>query len=233
MTVVVSVVCHDGVVIAADTQITDVNRGMSFPGQKLHPMGEHAAWGGSGALGVIGELKTIFSAEASTICDADDVARALQERCLPVFRHHYENFIAEVPGEKVEGGPSAYVLAAGWRDEGPWIVEINPSGMATHYEDIGFHAIGSGSPMAQQAGVLLSHFDMVDRSVRHGVVGLVRVLDALSVTSPSVGLQIDVATITAEGAHHLSKEEIEAARNDVERWRDGEQKVLDDLFPED
>jgi len=49
MTVVLSVVCHDGVVLGADTQITDTDRGMSYPGQKLHAMGEHAAWGGSGA----------------------------------------------------------------------------------------------------------------------------------------------------------------------------------------
>jgi proteasome beta subunit len=233
MTVVAAVVCRDGVVIGADTQVTDSDRGMSYPGQKLHPMGEHAAWGGSGARSVLGELEKIFATEAEVICSSQDIGRALQERTIPVLKHHYENFIPDVPGEKVEGGPSAYVLAAGWSPDGPWIVEINPSGMASRYEDVGFHAVGSGAPMAQQAGALLSHIDLVERSVRHGVVGIVRVLDALRVTSPSVGLQIDVASITADGAHHLSDDEIEAAREDVQRWRDGELKVLDELFPED
>jgi proteasome beta subunit len=233
MTVVLSVVCEDGVVMGADTQVTDSDRGMSYPGQKLHAMGEHAAWGGSGARSVLGDLETIFGEQAGAICDAPDIGRALQERTLPVLRYHYENFIPDVPGEKMEGGPSAYVLASGWTPEGPWIVEINPSGMASRYEQIGFHAVGSGAPMAQQAGALLSHFDMVDRSVRHGVVGLVRVLDALTVTSPSVGLQIDVCAITADGAHHLSDKEIEKARQDVRRWRELEQKALDDLFPGD
>jgi proteasome beta subunit len=233
MTVVAAVVCRDGVVIGADTQVTDSDRGMSYPGQKLHPMGEHAAWGGSGARSVLGELEKLFTTEAEVICSSTDIGRALQERTLPVLRHHYENFIPEVPGEKVEGGPSAYVLAAGWAEQGPWIVEINPSGMASRYEDVGFHAVGSGAPMAQQAGALLSHIDLVDRSVRHGVVGMVRVLDALRVTSPSVGLQIDVAHITEQGAHHLTDKEIEAARKDVRRWRDGELKALDALFPED
>ena len=87
--------------------------------------------------------------------------------------------------------------------------------------------------MAQQAGALLSHFDMVERSVRHGVVGIVRVLDALTTTSPSVGLKIDVAHITAEGAHHLDGNEIAAARDDLVRWRGLEEKALDDLFPGD
>ena len=233
MTCVLAVVCQDGVVIGADTQITDSDRGMSYPGQKLNRMGDAAAWGGSGARAVLGDLEKVFGEQADAICAADDIGRALQERTLPVLKHHYENFIPDVPGEELKGGPSAYVLAAGWRDEKPWIIEIIPSGMVGRYEDIGFHAIGSGAPMAQQAGALLSHFDMVDRSVRHGVAGIVRVLDALRTTSPSVGLEIDVCAITAEGARHLTDEEITAVREDVERWRALERKALDDLFPGD
>jgi proteasome beta subunit len=88
MTVVVAVVCADGIVIGADSQVTDSDRGMSYPGQKLHDMGTHAAWGGSGARSVLGELEKLFRAEAEVICGADDIGRALQERTLPVLRHH-------------------------------------------------------------------------------------------------------------------------------------------------
>lgn len=231
MTVVLAVVCRDGIVIGADTQITDADRGLSYPGQKLHRMGTHAAWGGSGARAVLSDLEKIFQESAAAICEAEDVGRALQERTLPVLRYHYEHFIPDVPGQSYEGTPSAYVLAAGWHDGKAWLVEVIPSGMVGRYEDIGFHAIGSGSAMAQQAGALLSHMDMKDRSVKHGVVGLVRVLDALTVTNPNVGLQIDVCHITAEGAHHLNDKEIATARKDVERWRALEHKALDRLFP--
>ncbi len=230
MTVVVAAVCRDGVVIGADTQITDSDRGMSYPGQKLHPMGDSAAWGGSGARAVLSDLEKIFEAQAAAICEAPDIGRALQERTLPVLRHHYDNFIPDVPGEDIQGGPSAYVLAAGWVHQQPFIVEITPSGMVGRYEDIGFHAIGSGAPMAQQAGALLSHVDLVERSVRHGVVGIVRVLDALRTTNQSVGLQIDVCAVTDDGARHLTDEEIDAARADVARWRERERAVLDELF---
>lgn len=48
-------------------------------------------------------------------------------------------------------------------------------------------------------------------------MGAVRVIEALSITSPSVGLEIDVARITPEGAHHLTEEEIDAVRKDVRR----------------
>ena len=49
MTVVLAVRCQDGVVVASDSQITDSDRGMSYPAQKLHELGSHGAWGGSGA----------------------------------------------------------------------------------------------------------------------------------------------------------------------------------------
>jgi proteasome beta subunit len=230
MTVVLAVVCSDGVVIGSDSQITESDRGLSFPAQKLHPMGTCAAWGGSGARGVLNDLKPLLEESAAAILEAPDIGDELQERVLPVFRKHYENYIADVPGEGSGGGVSAYLLAAGVSKGQKWIVEINPNGLIGRYEDVGFHAIGSGAPMAQQAGALLSHFRMTERAVEYGVVGVVRVLDALSLTSPSVGGPFSVAAIKEEGAHHLSDEEIGEAQERAKRWRDLEQKALDTLF---
>jgi proteasome beta subunit len=230
MTVVLSIMCADGVVIAADSQITDTDRGMSFPGQKLHHLGNHAAWAGSGARGVLSDVEKALNAAAEKVLASDHVTHALQEVVLPILRHHYENFIEDIPGEDSQGTPSAYLLAAGYSNDEPFIVEINPNGMVSRYEDIGFHAIGSGAPMAQQAGALLAHFRMVDRPVDYGVLGAVRVIAALSVTSPSVGLEIDVARITPEGTHHLDEDEVDAVRKDVKRWVEAEQKLLDGLL---
>jgi 20S proteasome alpha/beta subunit len=53
VTVVLALKCADGVVLGADSQITDSDRGLSYPAQKLHPFGETAAWGGSGARAVL------------------------------------------------------------------------------------------------------------------------------------------------------------------------------------
>lgn len=231
MTVVLGLVCDDGLVMAADTQITERDRGMSYPAQKLHRLGDRAAWGGSGARSVLLDLERIFDAESGAILESDDIGRALQERVMPVMQHHYDSFIENVPGEKVEGTPSTYVLAGGVSLKGdPWIVEINPHAMIGRYEDIGFHAIGSGAPMAQQAGSLLAHFRMTERSVDYGVVAALRVLEALSYTSPSVGGPFNVVRITSDGAHQLEDGEIEEVRRHVERWREFEQSALDRLF---
>jgi proteasome beta subunit len=230
VTVVLAIKCSNGLVVAADTQVTDSDRGMSYPAQKLHPLGDYAAWGGSGARAVLTDLERDFDEAAVAILESTDVARALQERVLPVLRYHYEHYIDDVPGEDGAGGPSAYVLAAGYSGEQPWIVELNPHGMVSRYEDIGFHAIGSGAPMAQQAGALLAHFRMTERPVEYGVAAAVRVLDALSQTSPSVGANFDVARITAEGRKNLDEEEMGEAREDVRRWTELEHRALDELF---
>jgi 20S proteasome alpha/beta subunit len=232
VTVVLALRCTDGVVMASDSQITDAGRGLSYPAQKLHPLGDRAAWGGSGARAVLGEVQAAFDRSAGAILDAEDIGRELQERIVPIQRHHYEHYIEHVPGKDASGGPAAYVLAAGY-DDGPWIVEVDPHGMVSHHEDIGFHAIGSGAPMAQQAGVLLSHFRMTERSTSYGVLAVVRVLDALAVTSPSVGGPVDVCVLGPDGARALDEGEVDDARTLVERWEQREQEVLDGLLEGD
>ena len=162
MTVVLALRCADGLVMGADTQITESNRGMTYPADKLHLLGEHAAWGGSGARSVLTDVEKIFDADAGAILEATDVGRAMQQRVMPVMQYHYEHFIEQVPGEDVPGTPSTYLLVAGYAGDEPWITEINPHAMLGRYEDIGFHAIGSGAAMAQQAGALLAHFRMTE-----------------------------------------------------------------------
>lgn len=230
MTVVLSIMCEDGVVIAADSQITDSDRGMSYPAQKLHTLGTHAAWGGSGARGVLSDVERALHERSEEVLAADQVSHALQELALPILKRHYEHFIPDIPGETTQGTPSAYILAAGYSEGQPFMVEINPNGMVSRYEDIGFHAVGSGAPMAQQAGALLAHFRMIDRPVDYGVLGAVRVIEALSTTSPSVGLEIDVARITPDGARHLDQDEVDEVRQQVKRWIAKEQELLDGLM---
>jgi hypothetical protein len=83
--------------------------------------------------------------------------------------------------------------------------------------------------MAQQAAALLAHFQMKERDVDHGVLAAVRVLDALRITSPSVGGPVDVYRLTVDGAKPLSEDDIERVRERVRRWAELESEVLDRL----
>ncbi|KUI00802.1 proteasome protein [Mycolicibacterium acapulense] len=230
MTVVLAIRCADGIAMASDSQITDPERGLSYPAQKLHPLGKRAAWGGSGSRAVLYDLEQIFDNEPDAIVEAPDIGHALQGRVLPVLKHHYANFIEDVPAGKPGATPATYVLAAGYANGDPFIVDVDPHGLIGRYEEIGFHAVGSGSPMAQQAHALLAHFEMGERSVDYGLVAALRVLDALDASSPSVGGPMDLCRITPEGARHLDEEAVAEVRDNVHRWTELEQRALDDLF---
>ena len=231
MTVVLALRCADGVVLGSDSQITDSARGLSYPAQKLHPFGDTAAWGGSGSRAVLYDLEHLFDSCAPAVLGSENIGHAVQERVVPVLRRHYDQFVEQVPGEKPSGAtPATYVLVAGYADGQPFIVDIDPHGLIGRYEEVGFHAVGSGAAMAQQAGALLAHFRMTERDVDYGVVAVVRILDTLGITSPSIGGPKDVYRITAEGATSLSDKDIGRVRKQVERWSDLESKALDELF---
>jgi proteasome beta subunit len=230
MTVVLAIKCANGIAMASDSQITDPGRGLSYPAQKLHPMGGHAAWGGSGSRAVLYDVEQILHAEADAVVEARNLGHALQARVVPVLKHHYENFITDVPGQETAGTPATYILAAGYAGAEPFIVDLDPNGLIGHHEETGFQAVGSGAPMAQQAHALLAHFRMTDRDVDYGMVAALRVLDALDASSPSVGGPMDLCRITPEGAEHMSEDQVNVIRAQVDRWIELEQAALEGLF---
>lgn len=230
MTVVLAIKCVNGIVLASDSQITDPARGLTYPAQKLHRLGTHAAWGGSGSRAVLYDVEQTFDSESDAVVEAKNIGHAIQARVLPIYRHHYDTFIDEVPGQDKAGTPATYVLAAGYAGDVPFIIDVDPNGLIGHHEETGFQAIGSGAPLAQQAHALLAHFRMTERDLDYGVVAALRVLDALDASSPSVGGPMDICRLTAEGAHHLDPDEVEDVRDQVNRWIEFEHQALDQLF---
>jgi 20S proteasome alpha/beta subunit len=231
MTVVLALRCANGVVLASDSQITDPGRGLTYPAQKLHPLGARAAWGGSGSRAVLYDVEQVFTDEAEAIVEAKNIGHAIQARVKPILEHHYENFIAEVPGQENAGTPATYILAAGYLGDQPFIVDLDPNALIGHHEETGFQAVGSGAAMAQQAHALLTHFQMAERDVDYGLVAALRVLDALDASSPSVGGPMDLCRITPdEGAQHLTVEQVDGVREQVGRWVGLERRALDELF---
>lgn len=217
--------------MASDSQITDPGRGLTYPAQKLHPLGSNAAWGGSGSRAVLYDVEQLFNEEADAVVEAKDIGHAIQARVRPIMEHHYENFIPNVPGQENAGTPATYVLAAGYVGDTPFIIDLDPNALLGHHEETGFQAVGSGAAMAQQAHALLTQFQVADRDVNYGLVAALRVLDALDASSPSVGGPMDLCRITPEdGAQHLTPKQVEAVRKDVGRWVKLEQAALDGLF---
>lgn len=230
MTVVLALRCANGLVLASDSQITDPGRGLTYPAQKLHSLGQRAAWGGSGSRAVLYDIEQVFTDEPDSILEAKNLGHALQARIVPILKHHYENFIGDVPGQESGGTPATYVLAAGYVGDKPFIIDVDPNGLIGHHEETGFQAVGSGAAMAQQAHALLSHFRMSERDVEYGVLAALRVLDALDASSSSVGGPMDICRLTPEGAKHFTEDEVDDVRRQVSRWVEREHEALDTLF---
>ena len=71
---------------------------------------------------------------------------------------------------------------------------------------------------------------MTERSLRFGCAAVLRVLEALDLTSPSVGKPFSLCRIDEHGAHHLSDAEIEKVTKDVRRWEEAEQAAIAEIF---
>ena len=113
--------------MASDSQITDGGR-VELPCAEAAPPRLARRVGRLGSRAVLYDVEQIFNAEADTVVEAKDIGHALQERLLPVFKHHYANFIQDVPGQKSAGTPATYVLAAGYSGDVPFIVDLLQTG---------------------------------------------------------------------------------------------------------
>lgn len=228
MTVVFALRCEGGLVMAADSQATEADYGVSYEVDKIHRLHERALWGGSGSRAVLQDLRSQLTETAPQVASADHLGQALQEQVGPILRAHYAAYIEDVPGEaQPSSTPTVHLLAAGYDAAGAtWIVELDPHSALRRYEDLGFHAIGSGAALARQASVLLAHFDVPSQSLDHGLMIAVRVLDAISSTALAVGGPPNVWRVTTAGADRLQDEEIEAVRAEVDAWKQGEREAL-------
>lgn len=65
------------------------------------------------------------------------------------------------------------------------------------------------------------------------MLAVVRVLEALRVSQPTVGGPLDLFRIVPGGARRLDDDESDGLREQVDRWEEAEQRALDALFDGD
>lgn len=151
MTLIIALRCTDGVIMASDSQSTEEAGNIGYPVPKIFELIPRAVWGGSGSGQIIRELRQQFDSVRDQLEASPAIAQSLVSVVKPVLQAHYNNFIPNVPG-LAPGSPATGVLAAGYsKDSGAWIVEVDPRCQYTHYDELGFHAIGSAAGFAQLA----------------------------------------------------------------------------------
>lgn len=232
MTVILALSCADGVVLAADSQATESDM-TRFEVDKIFELTERIIWAGSGSSAIISELNAEFIKNKSHFESAVKFGVPLAKYARPVLDKHYSSWIA-VPG-KNNIPPSTSLIACGVRSDGtPWIMELSDNCQVTDYSDRGFHAIGSGSTMAQVAAALSSHYDLPGKPIPFGQLVAYRSLNAVIETSAyGVGHPIKIWTVTAEGIAQVSADEIRALSDRVGGWQQMEVETLEQLMAAD
>src|ERR1700733_14475212 len=93
MTIVIALSCNDGVVMASDSQASEMNSGIRFNTQKVFPLTDRAVWGGAGESQTISYIDEALQARGPQIAASTDLVRDLPQIIRPVLAQRYANFL--------------------------------------------------------------------------------------------------------------------------------------------
>lgn len=236
MTIVIALSCSDGVVMASDSQASEMAAGVRWNVPKVFQLGARAVWGGTGDAQTILEINQALQLIRPQIDGGAAAAliHLLPAAINPVLRRRYANFINEVPGIQ-PASPATGTLACGYDStHGGWIIEVDPRCNSSDYTERGFHAVGSAAGFALLGSALLSHFRPTERPLSQGRLIAYRVIDAAIQTAMfGVGGDIQMWYVDADGVHQVGQDEIANIQNLVGGWQDDEGKLLDGIFGSD
>jgi proteasome beta subunit len=233
MTLVIALVCRDGVILASDSQATEATGAVRRSDKKVFELTDRALWGASGMGQVIRDIGTALAPVRPTLEAAGpNLGQMLSIVIKPQLTKHYSNYV-HVPMTN-PNPPQTLVLACGFSPEtGGWIVEVDQNCQYSYYTDNGFHAIGSAAGFAQLANALMAHFHPMDKPLGHGKLIAYRAVDAAIKTSAyNVGPPIQMSVVDATGVHELSVDELKALENSVGGWVELESETLNDYLRE-
>jgi proteasome beta subunit len=228
VTIVIALRCADGVIMASDSQGTEASGNVRFPVEKVFQLHSRAVAGGSGAHQVIADIRTDLTSLSTVLETSTDLDQSLMGRIRPILHKHYSAHID--PPNQQPTSPATSILTCGLDGQGnPWIIEIDHSCTCTHYEQRGFHAIGSGAGFAQVANLLMAHFQAKDRPIEHGKLIAYRTVNSVIEASAfGVGGPVQMWTVDAGGVHQLSDDELVAIKDSVGGWEELERAALDE-----
>jgi 20S proteasome alpha/beta subunit len=231
MTIVIALSCSDGVVMASDSQASEMAAGVRFNVPKIFQLANRAVWGGTGDSQTISEIDRALQVVRPQIEGPADLTQILPMVIRPVLQRRYANFI-QVPGMQ-PATPATGTLACGYDAArgGGWIVEVDYNCVSSNYGDRGFHAVGSAAGFALLGNALLAHFRPSQRPLSQGKLIAYRVIDAAVKTAMmGVGGPIQMWYVDADGVHHADDDEMAETQASVGGWQDEEGKLLDRIF---
>lgn len=233
MTLIISLACKDGAILASDGQVTFFSTGGPIRRtiSKIKRLGEHKLWAASGTVGMIQKIETVFNALPKEILNAPLTEPQLRQailqnahtlRAQELQRHRSLHGL----GRDIEAGVADLLIVE--YQGTPRIWHITPDCVDESLEEFGYGVSGSGDVFAH---TLLKNFKIKEFSVEQGCLIAYRVLrDAIDIDAFGLGEPIDIWVIDKGGVKQKPPPEILALRDSYAIWMEAEEVTFSNLF---
>ncbi len=232
MTVVLALRCADGLVIASDSQATEILVGgtpVRSDTQKLRKLGKSIIYGASGSQGLAQRITDKLADQApklGTNRPARDIGEVIRCTATPLQQNAMNSWV-QIPGTV---GESWGAVFAGWAKDGPFIFEVDINGAAQFKSPSA--ATGSGYAFAGLALTSVLHHNVEMQTLVAARAIAYRVVeDICKASAYGVGLPVQMGVVTKDGAQELDTTELEETNQLVNLWKAREIELLGELAP--
>lgn len=227
-TIVAALKYKGGVVIGADSQVSDQTARVRWPIDKLDPLpgGHPCVLGFSGSTGKAQEAWSELERRQlhASQLNKRELARKALVRCLSPIYESIKN--ENHPPTAFVPGIALWGIAAMWAEHSPQILEFEING-ATHFHD-SFHAIGSAGTTAYAIYRTVGGSRLCELDEPKALLALLRILrTCVNVEMWGVDEPLAVWTINAKGLKLRSPDELQPQLQLVEKW---EKRERDDFW---
>ncbi len=199
-TSVLGIVCKDGIVMAADRQVTAGTIVMSKNTKKVVQINDYLVVSGTGNASDIEMQKKIIAAELRLKELRSKQKPSVREAANLIAMNTYKNIRQMTMIPSIVG-----TLVAGFNEDGTFeLYTIEPAGTAIRVED---YDANFGSGMPYMLGLLERQYKK-DMTVKEGAELAVECLKSSTQRDVGSGYGIDVLTITKDGIKQVISKEI-------------------------
>ena len=221
-TIIAALKFRGGVVIAADSQATDLIAQVRWKVEKLDQLGRYPLIAGfSGSLGRIQEARSKLEAiklHPRQFTNRETVRTAIQSALQPVYRYIQQNW-SSPPNPFWD--VTCWGLTVMWTGDDSEILELEANGESSFHDY--FHAIGSAGQTAYAIYRTLGGRRLTDVEEQKAIWIMLRILrTCIGVESWGVDDPLSVWVLTGKGPRHLSLDEIQAQLQSVDEWEEKE-----------
>ncbi|MCH7836641.1 MAG: hypothetical protein IH864_07215 [Chloroflexi bacterium] len=226
-TIIAALKFQGGVVIGADSQVSDLIARVRWPLEKLDrlPAGQPCVMGFSGSLGRAQQARAALDARPlhANQFRKRELVRAALERCLSPVYEAIEN--ASHPPREDVPRIALWALAAMWAEDAPQILEFEINGDNSFHDS--FHAIGSASATAYAIYRTLGGTRMSELEEAKALMALIRIIrTCVNVEMWGISEPVAFWLVGPNGARTLSEDELQPHLQAVDEWEKREREAL-------